>query len=154
MNFHRSVQYHPRLDYGNSWYNLGRFLLGNANFNGVSTELLREEVQRFLIWALQLNYIQKRLGWTAREWGQLSPRDTSLLFYVLFKYPTVISLTCLILWKQMDNVKLEYRILNGGLSGISPIAFMNFLRIYMISFHEYGWRNWNLSDSLPRITNE
>ena len=24
----------------------------------------------------------------------------------------------------------------------------------MISFHEYGWRNWNLSDSHPCITNE
>ena len=51
----------------------------------------------------------------------------------------------------MDNVKLEYRMLNGGLFGISPIAFMNFLRIYIISFHEYGWRRWNFHDSLPHI---
>ena len=68
-NFHRSAQYHPRFDYGNSWYNLDKFLLGNTNWNGVSTELLREDVQRSLIWALQLNDVQKKLRWTAREWG-------------------------------------------------------------------------------------
>ena len=101
------MQYHPRFDYANSWYDLDNFLLGNTNWNGVSTELLREEVQRFLIWALQLNDVQKKLGWTAREWGQLSPRDTSLFFYVLFKYPTIVALTCLIFWKQMDREKLE-----------------------------------------------
>ena len=54
----------------------------------------------------------------------------------------------------MDREKLEYRMMNGGLSGITPLAFMNFLRIYIISFHKYGWRNWSLSDSLPCITNE
>ena len=118
-NFHRLTQFHPRFDYANSWYWLDQFLLGSANWNNVSTGVISERVQRFLIWALKLNDVQKQFGWTSREWGQLSPRDLSLLFHVMFEYPTIIAITCLILWKQMNNEELEHRMMNGGFSGIA-----------------------------------
>ena len=52
----------------------------------------------------------------------------------------------------MSNEELEFRMMNGGLSGIPPLAFANFLRIYMISFNEYRWRNWTFIESLPILT--
>ena len=98
---------------------------------------------------------KNNLGGHPENGDNCLPETFHCFFYVMFEYPTIIAITCLILWKQMNNEELEHRMMNRGLSGISPLAFMNFIRIYLISFHEYEWRNWkNLSDSLPRITNE
>ena len=52
----------------------------------------------------------------------------------------------------MSNEDLEYRLMNGGLARISPMVFMNFLKICMTSFNEYGWRDWSLTESIPHIT--
>ena len=46
------------------------------------------------------------------------------------------------------------RLLNGGLSRIPPAALMNFLRIYMLRLHEFGWMTGDLIQNIPQITNE
>ena len=44
--------------------------------------------------------------------------------------------------------------MNGGLSKIPPAALMNFLRIYMLRLHEFGWMTGDLRENIPHITNE
>ena len=49
----------------------------------------------------------------------------------------------------MNSEQIESRMMTGGLNGIPPLAFVNFLRIYMISFNEFRWRDWTFIESLP-----
>ena len=69
-------------------------------------------------------------------------------------YPAVFGLACLILWKQMSSGDLEARLMNGGLSKIPPAALINFLRIYMLRLHEFGWMTGDLIQNIPQITSE
>ena len=54
----------------------------------------------------------------------------------------------------MSSGDLEARLMNGGLSKIPPAAFMNFLRIYMLRLHEFGWMTGDLIQNIPQITSE
>ena len=54
----------------------------------------------------------------------------------------------------MSNEDLEARLMNGGLSRIPPAALMNFLRIYMLRLHEFGWMTGDLIQNIPQITNK
>ena len=54
----------------------------------------------------------------------------------------------------MNSEDLEARLVNGGLSKIPPAALMNFLRIYMLRLHEFGWMTGDLIQNIPQITNE
>ena len=130
--FEKSTMNHPRFDYQNNGSYVDQFLLGNSNFRNTPTNMICEKIQRFLMWMLDFTDIQRQFGWTTREWRQLSSKDISLFYLVMFNYPNVIALSCLILWKQMSNEQIESRMMTGGLNGIPPLAFMNFLRIYMI----------------------
>ena len=118
---------------------MDEYLLGNTNWKGVPFNVVREQVQRFLIWVLEFTQEQRQMAWSLREWDQLSAKDMALFYHCLFFYPSVFALSCLILWKQMNREDMEVRLMNEGLSKIPPAALMNFLRIYMMRLHEFGW---------------
>ena len=54
----------------------------------------------------------------------------------------------------MSREDMEVRLMNGGLSKIPPAALMNFLRIYMLRLHEFGWMTGNLVQNIPQMTSE
>ena len=43
---------------------LDEYLLGKANWKGFPYNILREQVQRFIIWVLELTSEQRRMGWS------------------------------------------------------------------------------------------
>merc|ERR1712240_619145 len=133
---------------------LDEYLLGRTNWRNFAPNQIKIPVQRMLIWVFELNQQEKRMGWSANEWGQLSAKDMSLFYHCLFFYPGVFALTCLILWKQMDREDMEARLITGGLSNISPAALMNFLRIYMLRLKEFGWMDGDLVKNIPHVTKE
>ena len=133
---------------------LDEYLLGRTNWKNFPSHLISLNVQRFLIWVLELDKQEKRMGWSAMEWSQLSAKDMSLFYHCLFFYPGVFALSCLILWKQMGREDMEARLITGGLSRISPAALMNFLRIYMLRLREFGWMSGNLVKNIPHVTKE
>lgn len=133
---------------------LDEYLLGKANWKGFPYDILREQVQRFIIWATELTSEERRMGWSVQEWGQLSAKDMALFYHCLFFYPSVFALSCLILWKQMGREEMEARLKNGGLSEIPPASLLNFLRIYMLRLGEFGWMNGNLVQNIPQMTDE
>ena len=59
---------HPRFNYRENSCVLDEYLLGNGNWRDASTNSLRPEVQRYLIWALDFTPTQKYLGWSEAEW--------------------------------------------------------------------------------------
>ena len=121
---------------------------------GVPFNVVREQVQRFVIWVLEFTPEQRQMAWSLREWDQLSAKDMILFYHCLFFYPSVFALSCLIPWKQMNREDMEVRLMNGGLSKFPPAALMNFLSIYMLRLHEFGWMTGNLVQNIPHRTNE
>ena len=53
QEFQNNTAPHPRFNYANSLIRLDEYLLGNTNWNGVPFNIVREQVQRFLIWVLE-----------------------------------------------------------------------------------------------------
>ena len=133
---------------------LDEYLLGRSRWKNFHNSPIRESVQRFLVWVLDLNQHEKQMGWSAREWSQLSAKDMSLFYHCLFFYPSVFALSCLILWKQMGWEDMEARLAIGGLSKIPPAALMNFLRIYMLRLGEFGWMNGDLVQNIPHVNKD
>ena len=67
----------------------------------------------------------------------------------LFFYPGVFGLAYLILLKQLSQEDLEAKLLKGGLSKISPMALMNFLRIFMLRLKDFRWKNGEIDQNIP-----
>ena len=67
QEFQNKTAPHPRFNYANSFIRLDKYLLGNTNCKGVPLNVVRERVQRFLIWALEFTQDQKQMGWSWRE---------------------------------------------------------------------------------------
>ena len=57
----------------------------------------------------------------------------------------------LILLKQLSPEDLEAKLINRGLSKISPMALMNFLRIFMLHLKDFRWKNGKIPQNIPEI---
>ena len=57
---------------------LDEYLLGRTNWKGIPFNVVRQQVQRFLIWVLEFTPEQRQMAWSLREWDQLSARDMAL----------------------------------------------------------------------------
>ena len=112
---------------------------------------MRPEVQRYLIWALDFTPTQKHLGWSETEWSLLSRKDMALFYRYLFFYRGVFALAYIILLKQLSPENLEAKMMNGGLSKISPMALMNFLRILLLRLKDFRWKNGKIAQNIPEI---
>ena len=73
------------------------------------------------------------LGWGKEDWKSISPRDLKVFFAVMFNYPISFAMAFYISLNQLSQEQLDHRMGLGGLESIEPKAFLNILRIIVIT---------------------
>ena len=139
------------MNYAN-WITLDQTLLGSTSFRGLTPDVMRHEILRFLIWGLSLTQVQRGMGWSPQEWRELSPRDLGLFYHIFFREPRIFAKACLSLWKQIKPITLEQKLLYGGLAKISPQALLNHFCLYVVKRGVSDWREWDARNCVPEIT--
>ena len=69
------------------------------------------------------------LGWGKEDWKSISPRDLRVFFAIMFNYPMSFYISL----NQLSQDQLDHRMGLGGLDSIELTAFLNILRIIVIT---------------------
>ena len=130
---------------------MDEFLVGGYSWKGVPPQVLRIPIQRYLRWILTTTPIDRQLAWENTDWSTISHKDLALFYHFLFNYSQIFPLACVYMWKQLSAKEMEERLTRGELYKIEPLGFLNILRINVMALGFRGWRQWEISDVIPKF---